>query len=51
LGDCIITIKSSNFDVYGFIFKRETQWMWFSPLMMPKKTDRNSKNFDLILSF
>jgi hypothetical protein len=25
LGDCIITIKSSNFDVYGFIFKRETQ--------------------------
>jgi hypothetical protein len=25
LDDCIITIKSFNFDVYGFIFKRETQ--------------------------
>jgi len=37
LDDCIITIKSFNFDVYGFIFKRETQWRWFSPLMMPKK--------------
>jgi hypothetical protein len=29
-----------DFDVYGFIFKRRTQWGWFSPSIMQKNLDQ-----------